>query len=177
MSNPHVKPAEGKQKDGDKNATSEKKGETGDSGFTKEEDAKIIQMKTDGKTWAEIAKEIGGGRHKDDISRRFKELNAKDGADKSEVKDGDGGKEKDVTGKEKDVQPNQAKMSKKEKKAAKAQHDREEGLKKQGQQQKKQEAEGKTADGGSKNSATENTDAKVTSEISSCARSWLTCAG
>lgn len=107
-----------------------------DSGFTAEEDAKIVELKANGRTWAQIAQELGGGRTKGDITHRYKQVTTNQ---KSEEKDH---AKKDENKEKKHDEKAQHQMSNKEKKrAAKAEKDREEGLKKKEEAAKAKDGE------------------------------------
>lgn len=103
-----------------------------------------MKLKVEGKTWAQIAQELGGGRVKHDITRRHKQLTSVSKGEEREEKGGekDGGKaDNDDKEEENEKEKTPAKMSKKEKKAAKAEKDREEGLKRKEEMVKKKETE------------------------------------
>ncbi|KAJ9660337.1 hypothetical protein H2198_002645 [Neophaeococcomyces mojaviensis] len=138
------KPKDEEKKDVEEEKALDKPADGDDSGFTAEEDAKVLKLKVEGKTWAQIAQELGGGRVKHDITRRHKQLTSVSKGEEREEKGGekDGGKaDNDDKEEENEKEKTPAKMSKKEKKAAKAEKDREEGLKRKEEMVKKKETE------------------------------------
>lgn len=87
--------------------------------FTAEEDAKILEMKAENTSWADIAKALGNDRTKGLVSHRFREIKAAES--KNEQKPAEEEKKEDKPFEQ---------MTKAEKKAFNAKKAREEGLKK-----------------------------------------------
>ncbi|CAK4031567.1 hypothetical protein DOTSEDRAFT_76495 [Lecanosticta acicola] len=76
-----------------------KSNDDGEKGWTPEHDAKIKEMKAEGKSWAQIGQELGG-RTKAEASARFKEITKDDppavgGGEKKDEKQGKGKKNDD----------------------------------------------------------------------------------
>lgn len=86
--------------------------------FTAEEDAKILEMKAENTSWADIAKALGNDRTKGLVSHRFRELKAAES--KNEQKPAEEEKKEDKPFDQ---------MTKAEKRAFNAKKAREEGLK------------------------------------------------
>ena len=80
------KPAEGKAEEPAKPAE-DTKGE--DSPWTEAQDKTITEMKTAGRTWADIGKEVGRAKH--EVSARWKEINPDKGKNEDAGKKDNGG--------------------------------------------------------------------------------------
>ncbi|EMD01312.1 hypothetical protein BAUCODRAFT_144848 [Baudoinia panamericana UAMH 10762] len=110
-----------KEGNGDGGDSNEKTGSGGDDDkpFTPDEDAKIKAMKAEGRTWNQIATELGNGRTKGAVSGRCKELSKTEGQGLGRKPNASGERSNEKDNTKPAAAANKPAMTKAEKKTAK----------------------------------------------------------